>query len=148
MSFATFISSIKKGLFVMHRVSYAFLWKLVPELICLAIGLIFLAKISNDLFGSISLYTNAGIVISVSLSALCFNYCRALNDDSENRDLVMFAAERFLHACICLVLAGILNYFVSYVLDPKEIHIVDLLALEKKTNSTLVLFFFNLCVSF
>ena len=54
--------------------------------------------------------TNAAFGITAVLASLSFSCARALQDGDKDRDRFTYAGERFLHACIFLIVASLLKY--------------------------------------
>jgi len=101
-----------------NRFVHAFF--IVPEILAALLAFLFACKIAIDLTKDTTAIINGAFAITVSLSVLSFAFARAVEDDPQLKDHITFAAERFLHAALLLILGSVVKYGVISLVGIKE----------------------------
>lgn len=76
----------------------------------LAVTAVYVYHLASSVRSDTTSITNGAFIITGTLSALCFSWAQALLAEDKDRERVLFAGERLLHASIFLIIASILKY--------------------------------------
>ncbi len=74
------------------------------------VGTIYVVRVLLNYKNDTTRITNAAFGITAVLASLSFSCARALGEKDNDRDRFTYAGERFMHACIFLILASVLKY--------------------------------------
>lgn len=99
-----------KDLVIRGSVAVSRLLLLVGLLSTLGVAAVFVYHLAANIRSDTTAITNGAFIFCGTLSALCFAWTQALLPEEKDRQRVLFAGERLLHASVFLVIASILKY--------------------------------------
>ena len=91
-----------------------------PVAIFSAVAIVYVVDVFYRAAEDTTAITNAAFGVSATLAALSFGAARAVGEKADDRDLFLFAGERFFHTALVVILGSIVKYasIPGGVLDP------------------------------
>lgn len=78
------------------------------------VGVFYTIVLFRNLKTDTTVITNSAFAIAATLASLSFSYARAVGNSDEDRETIVYAAERFFNAAIFLLTASLLKYFLIH----------------------------------